>query len=68
MSKCAFDFRTTHGKNKTGRFDTEGFVPFFSLCGHPYLPSVLLVEQEVYYQYFASMKNVYICQKPMSTP
>ena len=31
-STCAVDFITTHGKNKTRRFDTEGFVLVSILC------------------------------------
>ena len=30
---CAFSLHTTHVQNKTCRFDTEGFVPVYSLCG-----------------------------------
>ena len=26
-------FCTTHGKNRTHKFDTEGFIPVESLCG-----------------------------------
>ena len=33
VSTCAVAFRTTHGKNKTRKCDTEGFVPVASVCG-----------------------------------
>ena len=36
---CAVGFRTTHGKNKTRKFDIEGFVPVASLNGVVGLPS-----------------------------
>ena len=33
VSTCAIAFRTTHGQDKTRKYDTEGFVPVASLYG-----------------------------------
>ena len=36
---CAVSFHTTHGQNKTRKYDTEGFVPVASLSGMVGFPS-----------------------------
>ena len=36
---CAVAFHTTHGQNKTRKYDTEGFVPVASLSGMVGFPS-----------------------------
>ena len=33
VSNFSYDFHTTHGQNKTNRFNTEDFVQVDSLCG-----------------------------------
>ena len=35
--------RTTHGKNNTHKWETEGFVPVASLCGVVGLPSLFII-------------------------
>ena len=38
VSTCAVAFHTTHGQNKTRKYDTEGLVPVASLYGDPTTP------------------------------
>ena len=68
----AVDFCTTHGQNKTRRFDTEGFchlaVCAAQLFHSTHLPSVLLVEPEICDQSCTLVKNIYISQIHVRAP
>ena len=43
VSTCAVALCTTHGKNNTRKWDTEGFVPVYSLCGIFGSPSSFII-------------------------